>query len=300
MNKTPTLSVITPVYNGADFVERCYKNLFLQSFTNWEWIVVDDGSTDATAEIVRRIKDDRVRLFSYKQNKGRGYARNLALGESRGDWIVIWVVVDLNFPERLATIERARLQDYDFFCSYAVVVNNNMKIKGIRGFHEPSGCLPKSFVHPTLALKKEIAKDVKYKITRGAGGPAEDARVVWILSLKYRGVWFEDALTIYQEDREVNLEKAIYTNIAHWQTLKDFKREGIISSGHKYYLTVGKYFIKISILNIMRVYPKLYLRFLGLRDYGHLKSGWELSSEKIDFISETPIQQAESSGIGKL
>jgi glycosyltransferase involved in cell wall biosynthesis len=286
MYNRPTISVITPVYNGADFVSRCYENLLMQSFTNWEWVIVNDGSTDGTAEIVQKIDDARVRLFSYKQNKGRGYARNLAVKESRGDWIVIWDIDDLNFPERLETIERVRLQDYDFFCSYAVVVNNNMQIKGIRGFHEPSGCLPKSFVHPTLALKKEIAKNVKYKITRGAGGPAEDARVVWMLSLKYRGVWFEDALTIYQEDREVNLKKAIYTNIAHWQTLKDFKREGIISSARQYYLTAGKYLVKIFILNIMRLYPEFYLRFLGLRDYGHLKSGWELSSEKIDFVKK--------------
>jgi glycosyltransferase involved in cell wall biosynthesis len=292
MNQIPTLSVITPVYNGADFVERCYKNLLLQTFTNWEWIVVDDGSTDATAGIVRGLEDNRVRLFSYKQNKGRGYARNLALEASRGEWIVIWDVDDLNFPERLETIERVRLQDNDFFCSYAVVVNNNMKIKGIRGFHEPAGCLPKSFVHPTLALKKEIAQHVKYKLTGGAGAPAEDARIIWMLSLKYKGLWFEDALTIYQEDREVNLRKAIDTNVAQLHTLNELHHEGIIKSGDKYYLTVGKYFVKIVILNMMRIYPKLYLRFLGLRDYGHLKSGWELSSEKIDFISENSIPKS--------
>ena len=67
MNNRPTLSVITPVYNGADFVERCYENLLKQSFTNWEWVIVDDGSTDGTAQIVQGIKDPRVRLFSYKQ-----------------------------------------------------------------------------------------------------------------------------------------------------------------------------------------------------------------------------------------
>jgi glycosyltransferase involved in cell wall biosynthesis len=284
MNNRPTLSVITPVYNGADFVERCYENLLKQSFANWEWVVVDDGSTDSTAEIVRKIEDVRVRFFSYKQNKGRGYARNLAIRESRGDWIVIWDVDDLNFPERLETIEKARLQNYEFFCSYAVVVNNNMKIKGTRGFHEPSGCLPKRFVHPTLALKKEIATSIKYKITRGIGGPAEDAKILWILPLKYKGLWFEDALTIYQEERDINLRKTIDTNIAHLQTLNELKREGVFKSGNTYYLTAGKYLIKIFILGIMRIYPKIYLRSIDLRDYGRLKTGWQLSPEKIDFI----------------
>jgi glycosyltransferase involved in cell wall biosynthesis len=284
MNNRPTLSVITPVYNGADFVERCYENLLKQSFTNWEWVVVDDGSTDGTAKIFQKIEDARVRLFSYKQNKGRGYARNLAIRESLGDWIVIWDVDDLNFPERLEIIETARLQNYEFFCSYAVVVNNDMKIKGTRGFHEPSGCLPKGFVHPTLALKKEIAECIQYKITRGVGGPAEDAKILWILPLKYKGLWFEDALTIYQEERDINLRKTIDTNIAHLQTLNELRREGIFKSGNTYYLTVVKYFIKIFILGIMRIYPKIYLRSIDLRDYGRLKTGWQLSPEKIDFI----------------
>jgi glycosyltransferase involved in cell wall biosynthesis len=286
MDKKPQLSVITPIYNGAGFVERCYKNLLKQSFSNWEWVVVDDGSIDGTAEIVRKIKDVRVRLFSYKQNKGRGYARNLAISESRGDWIVIWDVDDLNFPERLETIEKARLQNYDFFCSYSVVVNNNMRIKGTRGFHEPSGCLPKTFVHITLALKKEIAESIKYKITQGVGRPAEDARILWILPLKYKGLWFEDALAIYQEDRDINLRKTIDTNVAHLQTLKELRREGTFKSGNKYWFTVMKYLIKIFILNIMRIYPNLYLMFINLRDYGQLKSDWKLSSDKIDFIKK--------------
>lgn len=284
MNKQSILTVITPIYNGADFVERCYKNLLMQTFTDWEWVVVDDGSTDGTAESVRKINDTRVRLFSYQQNKGRGYARNLAISESKGDWIVVWDIDDLNFPERLETIENARIQNYDFFCSYAVVVNNNMIIKGTRGFHDPSGCLPREFVHPTLAMRKDIAEKIKYKITKGIGGPAEDARMIWTLSLKYRGLWFEDALTIYQEERDINLQKAIDTNKAHLQTLKELKREGVINSGNKYCLTAGKYFIKLFILAIIRVYPKIYMRFTGLRDYGQLKSGWQLSPEKNDFI----------------
>jgi glycosyltransferase involved in cell wall biosynthesis len=284
MDQRPTLSIITPIYNGADFVERCYRNLLSQSFTDWEWVVVDDGSTDSTAEIVREIRDTRVRLFSYKQNKGRGYARNLAISESTGDWIVIWDVDDLNFPERLETIEKARLQNYDYFCSYAVVVNNDIEIKGTRGFHNPSGCLPREFVHPTLALKKDIAEKIKYKITRGIGGPAEDARVIWTLSIKYKGLWFEDALTIYQEERDINLRKAIDTNKAHLQTLKELRREDVFESGHKYYLTMGKYFIKIFILGIMQICPEFYLNFTDFRAYGQLRNNWKLSPEKVDFI----------------
>jgi glycosyltransferase involved in cell wall biosynthesis len=291
MNTAPPLSIITPVYNGADFILRCYCNLLLQSFTDWEWIVVDDGSTDRTAEIVQRIDDARIRLFSYKKNKGRGYARNLAVKESKGDWIVIWDADDLNFPERLEIIEQARLQNHDFFCSYAVLVHSNMGIKRTRCFHDPSGCLPRAFVHGTLALKKDIAEKIKYKITKGVGGPGEDAKILWILSLRYKGLWFEDALAIYQENRDVNLRKAIDCNMAHLQSIKDLKEERIIHSDVKYLISIVKYYVKIFLLHAMRLHPKIYLKTVGLRDYGKCRDGWELSQEKIDFIKKYNVSE---------
>jgi len=110
----PILSIITPVYNGVSFVERFYKNLLLQTMDDWEWVVVDDGSTDHTADAIGQIKDSRIRLFSYPQNRGRGYARNLAIHESQSDWLVVWDIDDLNFPERFAMIVEAKKENYDF------------------------------------------------------------------------------------------------------------------------------------------------------------------------------------------
>ncbi|MFZ1037730.1 MAG: hypothetical protein WAN57_11035, partial [Smithella sp.] len=86
------------------------------------------------------------------------------------------------------------------------------------------------------------------------------------------------------EERNINLRKTIDTNIAHLQTLNELKREGVFKSDNTYYLTAGKYLIKIFILGIMQIYPKIYLRSIDLRDYGRLKTNWQLSSEKIDFI----------------
>lgn len=286
MNPPNLLSVITPIYNGADFIERCYQNLLGQMFADWEWVVVDDGSTDGSAECVKQIPDDRIKLFSYRPNRGRGYARNLALEKSRGDWIVIWDIDDLNFPDRLEKIAAARRRGYDFFCSYAVVVNNDLDIKGTRGFHRASGSVPRQFVHPTLALRKDIAAKIGYKLTEGRGGPAEDARMIWMLSLKYRGLWFDDALTIYQEERDLHLQKAIDTNKAHVQTLKELQAWKIIAADMKYYATILKYDVKIMLLNTLRMQPRLYNHFVGFRDYGETRNGWHLSADKIQFIEK--------------
>lgn len=295
MNSEPALSIMTPIYNGSDFVFRCYKNLLSQTLTNWEWVVVDDGSTDRTSEIVQNIDDSRIRLIRYQQNRGRGYARTVAINESKGDWIVIWDVDDLHFPERLESIDRARLQGYDFFCSYAVVVNNRMGIKSIRGFGKPSGCLGRGYVHPTLALKKELAKSIGYTITCGVGGIGEDVKISWVLPLKYKGMWFEDALTIYQEDREVNLKKSIDSNIAQLGMLRELMSDGLIYNERKYFVSSLKYLMKIFVLNIARVYPYIYKNSVSLRSYGQLRNGWKLSQSKIEYLEQISLTKQHNS-----
>ncbi len=80
------ISVIIPLYNKAPFVERSLKSALTQTFTDFELIVVDDGSTDGGHEIVERCGDPRVRLIR-QANAGPGAARNRGLAEARGDFV---------------------------------------------------------------------------------------------------------------------------------------------------------------------------------------------------------------------
>jgi teichuronic acid biosynthesis glycosyltransferase TuaG len=64
------ISVVTPVYNGENFVQSAYNCLCRQTYTNWEWVVVDDGSTDSTAERMEILasEDQRIRFFQQKNS----------------------------------------------------------------------------------------------------------------------------------------------------------------------------------------------------------------------------------------
>ena len=177
----PFISLLTIVYNAEDFILRCYNNILEQSFQNWEWVVVNDGSTDKTLEIISVINDSRIKIISYELNKGRGYARNKGLDNCLGEWVAIYDVDDFHFPDKLVCIYEKSINDIDFFCSYSVLVNNLLELKGYRGFNDAKGIFPKGFVHPTLACKTGILKKIKY----WPGGTGEDARVLWILSLMY-------------------------------------------------------------------------------------------------------------------
>jgi glycosyltransferase involved in cell wall biosynthesis len=85
---SPILSVVIPAYNVAKFIAPAIESVLSQSFTDLEAIVVDDGSTDATAAVVRRISDDRLHLIS-RPNGGLPAARNTGIRAARGKYIAL-------------------------------------------------------------------------------------------------------------------------------------------------------------------------------------------------------------------
>jgi glycosyltransferase involved in cell wall biosynthesis len=273
-------------------LDRCYKSLKNQTYTNWEWVVVNDGSTDGTDEYFKKINDKRIKYITYKENKGRAYARTCALENCQGDWIVVWDADDIHFPDRLEKINMARNAGYDFFCSYTIVVNNKFKIKAVRGYMDPKGCLPRMFMHPTLACKKDIACQIGYdSIIPTYGGIGEDVRIILVLSNKYNGYWLDDAPSVYFEDHELNLRKAIDGNKSKLLHFKALCKDGIISGNKLYYchlIITGK--IKIWILNLLKLYPDTYRYTTLLRSNGKILHGESLA-ERIKLVQNSNIDQ---------
>ena len=97
---TPRISVVVPLYNKAPYVRRTLDSIARQTFTDFEVIVVDDGSTDEGPEIVRSFADQRMRLVT-QTNLGPGAARNRAIEEARGDLIAFLDADDEWLPEYL-------------------------------------------------------------------------------------------------------------------------------------------------------------------------------------------------------
>ena len=84
---SPIISILIPVYNTAPYIERCMRSIFHQSFTDFEIVAVDDGSTDDSLEVLKWLAKHDKRLHIYhKENGGVSSARNLAIDHARGDW----------------------------------------------------------------------------------------------------------------------------------------------------------------------------------------------------------------------
>jgi glycosyltransferase involved in cell wall biosynthesis len=86
----PRFSVVTATYNRADFLPACIESLLRQSFSSWELLIADDGSTDNTAAVVREYsaRDPRVR-YVHQENRGANAARNLGCRSAIGEYVLI-------------------------------------------------------------------------------------------------------------------------------------------------------------------------------------------------------------------
>lgn len=99
----PTVSVIVPTYNRADLLRESLKSILRQSFAEFEVVVVDDGSTDATSEVLTAINDRRVRTL-WQPNRGISAAMNSGLQAARGRYIARLDSDDLWEPSLLTTL----------------------------------------------------------------------------------------------------------------------------------------------------------------------------------------------------
>ena len=283
----PVFSVITPVHNGAAFIDRCYRILLDQTYQDWEWVVVDDGSTDDTLQRLQGIRDARLRLFSYPVNRGRGYARAKAVEESRGEWMAVWDADDLYFPDRLERMLDAKNRGYDFCCSYAAVVDNRMNLKGVRGFHPGAHGIPKHFVHHSLACRLDIVRRIGYDARFRAG---EDATLTWVLSTMCRGLFIKEALTVYQEEQEVSVAKALATNQAQMAQIHAiYARELLPLSLPQYGILQGKLLLKRTILELMRLAPSFYRMSLRRRSYGITQPEYTLAPERLAYLKRFTV-----------
>lgn len=97
------ISIITPVFNAADYLEATIASVQAQTHEHWEMIVVDDCSTDPTVKIIERAAalDPRIRLIRHYKNGGPAAARNSALDAATGRWIAFLDSDDLWLPQKL-------------------------------------------------------------------------------------------------------------------------------------------------------------------------------------------------------
>ncbi len=99
----PSVSVVMPVYNGEKYLAEAIESILAQTFSDFELIIVDDGSTDGSGEIIRSYekRDKRIRTIEHESNLGEPFARNSGLAAATGEYITSMDCDDISLPRRL-------------------------------------------------------------------------------------------------------------------------------------------------------------------------------------------------------
>ena len=129
-----SVSIITPTFNSERFIAETIVSVQAQTYQDWEMIIIDDCSTDRTAEIVASFqeKDSRIKYFYNSTNKGSAFSRNLALQKAKGKWIAFLDSDDLWLPEKLEKqIEFMTKNNFHFSYTNYCEIDENSKETGI-------------------------------------------------------------------------------------------------------------------------------------------------------------------------
>lgn len=130
---TDLVSVVMPAYNAEKTIREAIDSVLDQSYSELEVVIVDDASTDGTAQLVRSYEDPRVRLFSLKENAGEGAARDSAISHSRGRWLAVIDADDAWAQDRLEKLMALQAEQPE----ESLVIDNIMRCIEVEGSLEP-------------------------------------------------------------------------------------------------------------------------------------------------------------------
>ncbi len=178
MPDTPLVTVVTPTYQSARTLPRALRSLQNQSHQRWEWLVINDGSTDQTSTFLSGMTDSRVRVIALEENQGRGYVRNLALSQANGSYICSLDADDWFYRRKLESQVRALEADRKLTAATVgmAVTDENGRIVGVEGRtperverEVPGPCSLRFPFGPTM-IRADVARETGFQqgMRRGA------------------------------------------------------------------------------------------------------------------------------------
>jgi len=238
-------SIILPTFNRAHLISKAIKSIINQTFENWELIIIDDGSTDNTREVIKTfVKSDERIIYLYQKNKERSAARNNGIRNASGEFICFLDSDDLYYKTHLEEFKKLILKNksqkglyfsgvsYGKYCNnkeeYNLSYSNNIEFVLINTIGTSRACVSK-------ALLKENLFNEKIRIS-------ED-KELWVRILKNHKLFYHSKKTyilIEHQERSVNLG-------SEFENLKTLKliilnNKKIISKKHKKIIISAAYF----------------------------------------------------------
>jgi glycosyltransferase involved in cell wall biosynthesis len=249
----PKVSIITPVYNVEEYIDKCIESVVSQSYRNWEWIIIDDGSTDSTSEILGKLSDNRITYLRQERLGPERIAKtfNRGLEKSRGE-IIALLAGDDYWPENKLEVQITAFKDKEVVVSYGdVCIINKYGEKIFRRRprekkeildNYPIGNTLRSFVKLKNFIPA-VTIMIRSKTLKGIGGfveveglPAEDFPTLVKLALEGKFYYFPQVLGYYRK---------------HQKSISFGESVGLLRNSSRYIITfVGENQNEIKKLNL--------------------------------------------------
>ena len=175
--KPPAISVIMPVYNAGAFLKESIDSILLQSFTNFEFFIIDDASTDNSVEIIQLYTDKRIRFIQKPVNTGYTDSLNLAIPMAKGGYIARMDADDIALPQRFQQ-QFQYMEDHPdtlvLGTAYKIIGTDNMiQLPLSCGEAKVVSIMNVPVAHPTVMMRKEIFSEYQFLYNKKYE-PAED------------------------------------------------------------------------------------------------------------------------------
>ena len=167
-NKSPCISVIMSVYNAEKYVRDCIRSILGQTFSDFEFIIINDASTDSSPEIIKSFKDKRIRLLN---NRERCYpTRNKGLRVARGKYICIMDADDISLPHRFErqVLFMEQHPQYGLAGSGYRVLGKERDLYRESDYQKIKVQLMRNncFIHPSVIIRHDLLKKHKLRYIR--------------------------------------------------------------------------------------------------------------------------------------
>lgn len=157
----PKISVVMPAYNAEKYVSEAITSIISQTFTDFEFIIINDSSADSTKQIIESFSDPRIKLINNERNQGVAQSLNIGISAAKGKYIARMDADDISLPERLQTQFNfmERNPDIDICGSWIETFGDRNEIVKKPLVHSDirdTTFFSCSMTHPTVIFKRDL------------------------------------------------------------------------------------------------------------------------------------------------
>lgn len=205
------ISVIMPVFNSEKYVAEAIESILNQTFNDFEFIIIDDGSTDNSLKIIKEYsqKDNHIRVVVNQENKGIAGSLNIGIALARGEYIARMDADDISLPERFEK-QVAFMENHPEIgvvgTSFSRIDEKENVIEEVKLITQPPRIWWRMFfinpiVHPSVMMRRNIFINGKFKYNRKSE-PAEDYDLWFQIMSHYAIANLSEGLLLYRVHNE--------------------------------------------------------------------------------------------------